>query len=206
MPRLPHGKVITPEQFRDARVRLAERSADIDLAFAATAPVDLQDFDFLFPTLQHACATVTRPWLPKLRAALAVLCSTLVLIAAPSLAQAATSVKKLPPVLYTAFDGHTETLAPWQGRYVSVLIEQGITRDPTVMAKLVGALDRAWRYYHVTTGQLPAPASSPNGVHGYVREIREISGPYHGIKRTLSMIRTRQENFLHYPGESQKAS
>jgi hypothetical protein len=52
MPRLPHGKAITPERFRAARVSLAERSADIDLAFAVAAPVDLQDFDFLFPTLQ----------------------------------------------------------------------------------------------------------------------------------------------------------
>lgn len=52
MPRLPHGRAITPERFRAARVSLAERSADIDLAFAVAAPVDLQDFDFLFPTLQ----------------------------------------------------------------------------------------------------------------------------------------------------------
>jgi hypothetical protein len=78
-------------------------------------------------------------------------------------ASAQASVSELPPVLYTAIDGHTETLTPWQGRQVSVLVEPGVTRDPGVMARLVHALDRAWSYYARTTGRLPAVAHSLNG-------------------------------------------
>jgi hypothetical protein len=72
-------------------------------------------------------------------------------------------VTQLPAVLYTAIDGHTETLTPWQGRNVSVLVEAGVTRDRLVMTKLVRALDRAWDYYARTTGRLPATAHSLNG-------------------------------------------
>jgi hypothetical protein len=36
-----------------------------------------------------------------------------------------TTVTKLPPVLYRAIDGHTETLIQWQGRNVSALWSQG---------------------------------------------------------------------------------
>jgi serralysin len=72
-------------------------------------------------------------------------------------------VEELPPILYTAIDGHTETLIPWQGRHVSVLVEPGVTRDPQVMGKLVGALDRAWDYYEATTGRVPGTAHSLNG-------------------------------------------
>jgi hypothetical protein len=64
-------------------------------------------------------------------------------------------VTQLAPITYTAQDGHQETLVPWQGRYVTVLVEQSPARDPTVMTELVDALDRAWHYYSVTTGQTP---------------------------------------------------
>jgi hypothetical protein len=72
-------------------------------------------------------------------------------------------VTKLEPVVYTAIDGHAETLVPWQGRHVSVLVEPGVPRRPGVMTRLVTALDRAWAYYAETTGQLPATAHSLNG-------------------------------------------
>jgi hypothetical protein len=72
-------------------------------------------------------------------------------------------VTQLAAVSYTAFDGHTETLVPWQGTNVSVLVEPGPARDEAVMAKLVGALDRAWSYYRDTTGRIPADAHSLNG-------------------------------------------
>jgi serralysin len=72
-------------------------------------------------------------------------------------------VEQLPPILYTAIDGRTETLIPWQGRSVSVLVEPGVARDPGVMTRLVRALDRAWSYYARTTGRLPAVAHSLNG-------------------------------------------
>jgi serralysin len=98
-----------------------------------------------------------------LRAALAGACSAVVLIISPSAAQARGRVKELAPVVYTAIDGHTETLIPWQGQNVSVLVEPGVTRDPRVMTKLVRALDRAWGYYARTTGRLPAIAHSLNG-------------------------------------------
>jgi serralysin len=79
-------------------------------------------------------------------------------------AYASTStVTKLPPVTYTAFDGHTETLVPWQGNKVTVLVEQGVTRDPAVMTKLVSALDHAWTYYAKTVGRLPVPNNLLNG-------------------------------------------
>jgi hypothetical protein len=53
MPRLSHGAVITPEALQRARATIAARSADVPLAFAAALPVDVQDFDFLFPDLQN---------------------------------------------------------------------------------------------------------------------------------------------------------
>ena len=64
-----------------------------------------------------------------------------------------------------------ETLVPWQGHHVSVLVERGVPRDRAVMTKLVTALDRAWSYYAKTTGQLPVPA---NSLHGR-DEIAEVS-------------------------------
>ena len=51
--RLGHGQTITIQQFDSAREGLAERAADVPLAFAAAQPVDLKDFDFLFPDLQN---------------------------------------------------------------------------------------------------------------------------------------------------------
>jgi len=52
MPRLLHGATITLDAFRDATETVAERSADVPLAFAAALPADVQDFDFLFSDLQ----------------------------------------------------------------------------------------------------------------------------------------------------------
>nr|MBA3429974.1 hypothetical protein [Actinomycetota bacterium] len=70
---------------------------------------------------------------------------------------------ELPPISYRAFDGHTETLAPWQGEKVSVLVQPTKTRDPAVMTKLVTTLDRAYNYYAASTGREPAPDHSLNG-------------------------------------------
>ncbi|MDP8948555.1 MAG: hypothetical protein M3N09_10765, partial [Actinomycetota bacterium] len=53
MPRLPHGKTITIDEFRTARDALTDRSADITLGFAAAQPATTQDFGFLFPELQQ---------------------------------------------------------------------------------------------------------------------------------------------------------
>lgn len=50
--RLGHGETITIEQFDRARDSLVESVADVPLAFATAQPVDLKDFDFLFPDLQ----------------------------------------------------------------------------------------------------------------------------------------------------------
>jgi hypothetical protein len=84
---------------------------------------------------------------------------------------AAYTVRQLPPVAYTAIDGHEETLTPWQGRHVSVLVEPGVSRDPEVMTKLVSALDRTWNYYASTTGRQPAIGHSLNGRD----EVAEVS-------------------------------
>ncbi len=53
MPRLPHGRPITVEEFRAARDAVTERSADIPLGFAAVEPLTTQDFGFLFPELHQ---------------------------------------------------------------------------------------------------------------------------------------------------------
>ena len=50
--RLGHGETITIQQFDTAREGLMERAADVPFAFAIAQPVDLKDFDFLFPDLQ----------------------------------------------------------------------------------------------------------------------------------------------------------
>jgi hypothetical protein len=53
MPRLPHGAVITLEEFQSARAALASSSANIPLGFAVAQPVITRDFGFLFPELQQ---------------------------------------------------------------------------------------------------------------------------------------------------------
>jgi hypothetical protein len=58
MPRLSHGKTITLEALQEARDNLADHSAEVPLAFAAALPADLQDFDFLFSTLQQKPANL----------------------------------------------------------------------------------------------------------------------------------------------------
>jgi serralysin len=86
-------------------------------------------------------------------------------LASAGAASAATSctAAKLAPVLYTAIDGHTETLTPWQGPKVAVLVEPGATRTATVMTKMVCALNRAYTYYQNTVGRSPAPIKTLNG-------------------------------------------
>ena len=73
------------------------------------------------------------------------------------------TVTRLSPILYTAIDGHTETLTPWQGPKVAVLVEPGVTRSAAVMTKMVCALNRAYTYYQNTVGRSPAPAKTLNG-------------------------------------------
>ena len=75
----------------------------------------------------------------------------------PVLGGTASAATPLAPVTYTAFDGHMETLYPWQGESVSVLVQSASPSD--VMSRLVAALDRAYAYYAETTGRTPAPAS-----------------------------------------------
>jgi hypothetical protein len=77
-------------------------------------------------------------------------------------ATAACSATKLTPVTYTAFDGHTESLTPWEGAKVAVLVEAGV-RSASVMGKMVCALDKAWSYYHTTTGETPTPHRTTYG-------------------------------------------
>ncbi|MGI8995970.1 MAG: peroxidase family protein, partial [Pyrinomonadaceae bacterium] len=50
--RLGHGETITIEQFQEARAKVVESVTNVPLAFAAAQPVDLKDFDFMFPKLQ----------------------------------------------------------------------------------------------------------------------------------------------------------
>lgn len=53
MPRLGHGSTVKLSALQEAQEKLASASADIPLGFAVAKPVDLNDFDFLFPKLQH---------------------------------------------------------------------------------------------------------------------------------------------------------
>lgn len=80
-------------------------------------------------------------------------------------------VLRLRPVSYQAFDGHSETLVPWQGQRVTVLVKPGVHRRLLVMRRLVTALDAAFTYYADTTGRVPAAAHSLNGRD----EIAEVS-------------------------------
>jgi nucleoid-associated protein YgaU len=56
MPRFGHGGVIKRERLQQERAALKRQSREVDLAFALVEPVDLQDFDFLFPALQDDAA------------------------------------------------------------------------------------------------------------------------------------------------------
>ena len=51
--RLGHGETITIQQFDAARAGIAASATNIPMAFAVAQPVDLKDFDFLFPDLQN---------------------------------------------------------------------------------------------------------------------------------------------------------
>jgi Animal haem peroxidase len=51
--RLGHGETITIQQFDRARAGITASVTDVPLAFAVAQPVDLKDFDFLFPDLQN---------------------------------------------------------------------------------------------------------------------------------------------------------
>jgi hypothetical protein len=86
-------------------------------------------------------------------------------------------VTQLAPITYTAQDGHQESLVPWQGRYVTVLVEQSPARDPTVMTQLVDALDRAWHYYTVTTGQTPASDRFRLNGRDEIAEVKSLNPP-----------------------------
>ena len=118
----------------------------------------------LKPTLKALFTTIAMFALPiRLRLIVISAFSALVLFLLPAAAQASDRVTELAPVLYTAIDGHTETLTPWQGEHVSVLVEPGVARSRGAMTRLVRALDRAWGYYEETTGRVPAVAHSLNG-------------------------------------------
>ena len=57
MARLPHGRIVTLGMVQVARMTLAERNEEVAQsdrrALIAAAPVDLHDFNFLFPDLQN---------------------------------------------------------------------------------------------------------------------------------------------------------
>jgi len=75
-------------------------------------------------------------------------------------AVAVTSKSCSPPCTSTSC---SETLIPWQGKHLTVLVDPWPARAPAVMTELVSALDRASSYYASTTGRVPAPAYSLNG-------------------------------------------
>ena len=58
MPRLGHGSTVKLGALQAAQEELAERTRAMPLGFAVAKPVDLTDFDFLFPKLQHDAANL----------------------------------------------------------------------------------------------------------------------------------------------------
>jgi hypothetical protein len=86
-------------------------------------------------------------------------------------------VTRLAPITYTAQDGHQQSLVPWQGRYVTVLVEPSPARDPSVMTELVNALDRAWYYYALTTGRTPASDSFMLNGRDEIAEVSSLNPP-----------------------------
>jgi serralysin len=59
-------------------------------------------------------------------------------------------------VSYTSIDETPLELVPWEGEHVAFLT-QSDALDPDVMARIVGAVDRAWEFYAGVTGREPAP-------------------------------------------------
>lgn len=53
MPRLGHGSTVSLDALDRTREALAARAAQLPLGFAAAKTLDLNDFDYLFPKLQH---------------------------------------------------------------------------------------------------------------------------------------------------------
>ncbi len=72
-------------------------------------------------------------------------------------------VSQLPAIEYGAFDGHKETLIPWQGEEVTLLSAPAVSREAAVMTKLLSAIDRAYRFYAAMTGREPASYFTLNG-------------------------------------------
>jgi hypothetical protein len=71
MTRVLHGQMPTTLDSNRAQMSLAANSVVVPLAFAAADPVDLHEFDFMFPTLQDDAANLlpVSPDMPaKLRA------------------------------------------------------------------------------------------------------------------------------------------
>ena len=58
--RLGHAETITIEQFQRARESITESVAEIPMAFTAAQPVELKDFDFMFPKLQKNANNLLR--------------------------------------------------------------------------------------------------------------------------------------------------
>ncbi len=83
--------------------------------------------------------------------------------------------RRLPALNYKAQNGHAEMLTPWQGGSVTVLVEPGTSRDPRVMTRLVGALDRAWSYYAESTHRVPATNAYTLNGRDMVAEVSSVS-------------------------------
>lgn len=52
MPRLQHGKIITIDDFQNARESLRQHSEETSFGFPTARPIVTEDFGFLFPELQ----------------------------------------------------------------------------------------------------------------------------------------------------------
>lgn len=60
-------------------------------------------------------------------------------------------------VRYRTLDGRTESLVPWPGERMCLLLRADHRRDPAVLARILEAVDAGHRYYAETVGRLPTP-------------------------------------------------
>ncbi len=86
-------------------------------------------------------------------------------------------VRREPALSYRSQDRHIETLTPWLGGHVAVLVEGGVARNASVMTKLVGALDRAWSYYAASTGRVPAADVYTLNGRDEIAEVSSLNPP-----------------------------
>jgi serralysin len=74
-------------------------------------------------------------------------------------------IKPGAPFVYTEFGGSQETVVPWVGTNVAVLVpkSESASLKPETMTEIINALDSSWTEYQTITGQSPTPDYTYDG-------------------------------------------